>query len=392
MNLKKYSPDLILFIIALAIIGFSQSLMDSTLNNFLNDVHHLSNLQRTLLEFPRELPGFFVVFISIIFFFVGTRKLAGVANFLAFLGLFLIAIFLKPLGLMLGCLFVYSLGQHVFLALNSAIGMELAQDGKTGKRLGQLTAITNLTAIIGSAFIFLGFRYLHFTYQVSFFIAATGFLLATFAILKMAPSPHKQQQQRFVFRKEYGLFYWLNIVFGTRKQLFLTFAPWILITVFHQTTAQMAALLTTGGIIGIFLKPLVGRAIDRFGERTVLLGEAASLIIVCVLYGYAAVWFSLPVATVIVSACFVTDQLLLSASMARATYLHKIAVKKEEVGPTLMMGLSLDHIFSITIAITCGFLWNVIDYRYIFLFGAGIAGLNLLTLCMVSLKPKSSRV
>ena len=71
-------------------------------------------------------------------------------------------------------LFIYSLGQHLFMPVASTIGMELAEEGKTGQRLGQLNAIRNLAAILGSFIVFLGFKYLGFTFQHTFAIAAVG--------------------------------------------------------------------------------------------------------------------------------------------------------------------------------------------------------------------------
>src|SRR5512138_143614 len=93
-------------------------------------------------------------------------------------------------------------------------------------------------------------------------------------------------KSKFTLRKEYGLFYWLNILYGTRKQIFLTFAPWVLVTVFNQKTQMVATLLTIGGVIGIVFKPLLGRMIDRLGEKVILAGEAVVLILVCAGYGF----------------------------------------------------------------------------------------------------------
>jgi len=41
------------------------------------------------------------------------------------------------------------------------------------------------------------------------------------------------------------LYYWLAILYGTRKQIFITFAPWVLITIYKQPT-QTIATLTQG--------------------------------------------------------------------------------------------------------------------------------------------------
>ena len=181
---------------------------------------------------------------------------------------------------------------------------------------------------------------------------------------------------KFHLKKEYRLFYWLNILFGTRKQIFLTFAPWVLVTIFKQKTQAIATLLMIGGIIGIFFKPMLGRAIDRFGERFILTTEAVILIFVCLCYGFSKNVFSETTAMYITFICYIVDQLLMSVSMARATYLQKIAIKPEDVSQTLTMGVSIDHFFSISVALLGGFLWVKWGYQYVFLLGAVIAVIN----------------
>jgi predicted MFS family arabinose efflux permease len=235
----------------------------------------------------------------------------------------------------------------------------------------------NIAAIAGSFIIFAGFKFLHFNFTLSYLIAAAGFFGASIVLFFMKPGHAHPAKTKFTLRKEYGLFYWLNILFGTRKQLFLTFAPWVLIKIFDQKTEVVATLLTIGGIAGIFFNPLLGRAIDRYGERRILMSEAAVLIAVCLGYGFSKQVFNETVALYVAFICFIFDQLLMSVGMARATYLQKIAVKPEDVPQTLTMGVTIDHIFSISIALVSGVLWEKVGYQYVFLLGAFIAMINL---------------
>jgi predicted MFS family arabinose efflux permease len=193
----------------------------------------------------------------------------------------------------------------------------------------------------------------------------------------MTPDEPVPVKTRFAVHKEYRLYYVLSVLYGTRKQIFITFAPWVLVTVFDQKVQALATLLTVGGIVGILFKPLLGRAIDRFGERLILVGEALLLIVVCIGYGFAKSVLPAGTALAVVFACFVADQLLMSVGMARATYLKKIARRPEDVTPTLTMGVSIDHVFSITIAVVSGAIWAAVGYRWVFLLGACLALGNL---------------
>jgi predicted MFS family arabinose efflux permease len=277
---------------------------------------------------------------------------------------------------MLIWLFIFSIGQHLFLPTNQSIGMELAQSGQTGRRLGQLSGIANVSAIIGSLAILLGFKYFNLNFKLSYIVAFLGFLTVSILIFLMQKNQPSTAKAKLKLRKEYKLFYWLNILYGTRKQIFLTFAPWVLVTVFKQKTQVVATLLMIGGIIGIFFKPILGRAIDKFGERFILTAEAVILIFVCLGYGLGKDMFSESTAMMIAFVCYIVDQLLMSVSMARATYLQKIAVVPEDVNQTLTMGVTIDHAFSIIVALFGGFLWIKFGYQYVFLLGAFIAVIN----------------
>jgi predicted MFS family arabinose efflux permease len=373
---KLSSADFYYFFAAVFIYGFAFAIVNAILNNFLNENFTLSGFQRGILEFPREFPGFLVIFVSALFFFLCTRRLAALSHILAAAGIFLIGHFSSGYGVMLIWLFIMSLGQHIFLPLTSAIGMEFAKEGNIGRRLGQLNSAGNVATILGSFVVFIGFRFLNFDFPVSFTIAAAGMLISAFLLYLMKPDKLHPEHSKFTLRKEYGLYYWLCILFGTRKQIFLTFAPWVLVTVFNKSTAMVATLMTVGGVIGIFFNPLLGRAIDRLGERRILMSEAFLLIFVCIGYGFSRLFFSEKIAFLVAAACFITDYLLMSAGIARATYLKKIAIKPQDVSQTLSMGISIDHIFSITIALLSGLIWKRFGYQYVFLLGAIIAVVN----------------
>jgi predicted MFS family arabinose efflux permease len=124
---------------------------------------------------------------------------------------------------------------------------------------------------------------------------------------------------------------------------------------------------------------MLGKMIDTLGEKVVLAGEAAVLLVVCLLYGFAGALFPPGLAFVVVAACFVADQLLMSVGMARATYLKKIATHPSHVTPALTASTSIDHVFSISTALVSGIIWQAWGYQFVFLLGACIAVVNLVS-------------
>ena len=385
-RVQNIPREFALFLIAVSFGAFSQGIMDSSLNNFLNETFSITDLQRSLTEIPREIPGFLVVFVSAMFFFMGSRRLGFLANVFCAVGALCIGLFSFSFPLMLIWLFIYSLGQHIFLPLNSSIGMDLAKDGRMGRRLGQLSGAANFASIGGFFLVLVLFKFLKLNFRTVFMISAVSLIIASVFMFKMKPDQPVPGHLRLKLRKEYGLFYWLSILYGTRKQIFLTFAPWVLVSVFKQKTEVIAGLLAAGGIIGIFVKPLIGRTIDHFGEKAVLMSEAFLLIFVCGGYGLSGKVFPGEIAFIVVCVCYVMDQILMAAGMARATYLKKIALADNEVASTLAMGTTIDHVFSISIAVTGGILWKAFGYQAVFMLGAGIAMVNLFSAARISYK------
>jgi predicted MFS family arabinose efflux permease len=259
----------------------------------------------------------------------------------------------------------------------STIGMELASEGKTGQRLGQLNAIRNLAAILGSFVVFLGFRYLGFTFKNTFILTALAFAVAAILMFGMKPDKAHLPKTYFKLHKEYRLYYLLSILYGSRKQLFITFAPWVLVTVFNQPTQTMATLMMIGGVIGILFQPFLGWMIDHLGERFVLASEAILLVVVCFGYGFAKTLFPENIAFLIACICYLLDQMLMSVNIARATYMKKIAIQPDDIQPALTVSVTIDHAFSIAIALIGGLIWNYFGFQYVFLLGVLIALVNL---------------
>ncbi|MHB8125028.1 MAG: MFS transporter [Desulfitobacteriaceae bacterium] len=374
--------EFVLFLLASAVLGISQSIDTSFFNNFLNDNYHVTVTQRTFLEIPREFPGFAVVFMAGLLFSLGDVRTAAIANLLGGLGALGLAFWSPEYLPMIGWLTIYSMGQHLFLPMSNSIGMNLASEGQMGRRLGQINSMNTAIFLLTSLATALLFRFIKIDYHLAFSISAGAYLISTVLILLMKPHTGKRIGKRFILRQEYKIFYGLSILFGARKQIFLTFGPWVLIKVYGQGVATFAILSFFIAGLGIVFKPFIGHLIDSVGERFVLAGEAVSLIFICLGYAFTkGILENLGLGRItlyIICALFVLDQMLAAVSMARATYLKKIAISAEDVSPTLSMGITIDHLVSMFIPWLGGFIWTVLGYEYVFIGGAAIATLNLL--------------
>jgi len=391
-NIKKIPRELFLFALVIFTLGFGTNIFDSIFNNFLDDRYLISPFQRSFLEFPRELPGFLVVFVSAGLSFLCSRRMGALTMLISVIGVILISFAAPTYAMMAIWLFVYSLGQHLFFPISSTIGMELARDGQVGKRLGQLNAVRNLAMIVGSFLVVIGFRNFNLDYKHAFVLAAVGFGIAAivmFSMKRVQPQPAKSYLQ---LHKEYRLYYALVTISGARKQLFITFAPWVLVTIFKQPTQIIASLLLIGGIIGIIFQPILGRTIDRYGERFVLSSEAVILVFICIGYGFAKSLLPENIAFFVVCGCYLLDQMIFSVGIARATYIKKIALEPDHVQSTLTAGVTIDHIFSISAALLGGVIWDAWGFQYVFGFGAFLAVINFFVTSRVHIPDEKSNL
>jgi predicted MFS family arabinose efflux permease len=135
----------------------------------------------------------------------------------------------------------------------------------------------------------------------------------------------------------------------------------------------VATLLMAGGVIGIVFQPLLGRMVDKLGEKRILMIEGFTLIFVCLGYGYAKNIFAGDSAFYLACVCYILDNMLISFGIARSTYLKRIADKPDHVASSLSMSVSMDHVFSISVALLGGTLWTFFGFQAVFLCGAVIA-------------------
>lgn len=370
--------DFSLFLIVGMFTGIASGINSTVFNNFLSDVYKLSASGRGVVEIPRELPGVFIIVVLGLLSFLGDIRISVIAMLFSSLGMIGLGMFSPTFASMLIWMMLLSLGTHMFMPLSPGIGMRLSKSDKYGVRLGQYNAYNLAATIIGYGVVWAGFKYLGLTYKIAFSIASISYVFAAFFLSLMKNNKPEVKKVKFIFRKKFTLYYCLCIVNGARKQIFLTFAPWVLIQIYHLGPPVFAVLGIIISIVSILSRTIVGNAIDIKGERFVLTLEAILLIVLCMGYAFAADIAPAGVAVVIIAACYIIDNSLSAVEMARSTYVRKIAVHPEDVVPTLSAGTSFDHVISMSVPFLGGLIWTSFGYKYVFLSAALIAFLNLI--------------
>ena len=202
-----------------------------------------------------------------------------------------------------------------------------------------------------------------------------------------APSlPSKRP--RLYFNRKFNKFYALELFYGARKQVFLTFAPYVLIKEYGFSTAAMAFLLGICAFINVFGAPAIGRLTDRWGYRNTMIWDTVILFFVCLLYGFAGKLFPYQIAFWVVAVNFVLDAIISTTSLATNIYVRSLADSQDELTSTLSTGISINHLIAIISAPIGGWIWVKFGIEYLFSFSAVMAICNTL-FAMTIPKPAS---
>ena len=370
----SHRRDIVRMLAASVCFGAVGGIFNASLSNFLADVHHFDTEMRGWLEFPRELPGFVIVVVvgALVMRFRETRilALAAVITAAGALG----AAHLSPTtALVVLWIFVWSLGDHINFTLVGPVGLKLAQQGGEGRRLGQFGAATNLGILVGAGSVVLLAKLAGASYATFFTLGAGFALVAGWLFTRMQVDRGQPASRRLVYRREYRIFYAISALFGIRKQVFYVFGTWVLVQLHGVSVATIATLFFVGAGLGVVLRPLLGDVIDWFGERRVLVVDEILLMLICLAYAFASDLLPAPWDLRLLFGAYVLDQILFGLRVARTTYLKKIAVDPADITPTMGAGITIDHAVAMTLPILSGYLWETINFRWVFLLAAAIA-------------------
>jgi MFS family permease len=386
-----YRPDakVARFLCVLALSGVSYGLYRGIQDNYLSEIIHITPFERGVVEFFRETPGLLVVLLLALMYRFSDSRIfkigvalmaAGLIGLLISCGNFLSTKFTVVLFMV-----IFSTGEHIIMPVRTTISLDLALREKAGASLGVTSSINQVGHIVGFVvvtglfFLFTKLGYARIDpvrYRTVFAISVALIIASVFTALALKETTLKSQRRRFYFARKFTKFYMLEVFYGARKQIFLTFAPYVMIREYGADTSIIALLLAICAGFGIIFSPLIGRIIDKLGYKLVMVADTLILIVVCLLYGFAHRIFPPGIAIIVVCVNFVLDSIISLASMASNIYVQKIASNQEEITATLSTGVSVNHLISIFIALMGGWIWKVTGIEVLFSISAFLGLLN----------------
>lgn len=352
--------------------------------NFFREVIGMDGGQNGYLIAIREIPGFLLIFVSAFLLRLGMSRATALSLFVAGVGFALFSVSGSFLALVLPTL-ISSIGYHSWMQLQPALGLSLAAKGAEGATLGRLSAIGFSGTLIALCTVFLTLeviqrRSVNFSesqetaFRAFFIVAGIAAVIGGCFIVRFPVSADDQAMAKaapkITWRKEYRLYYWLAFLDGSRQQIYFAFAPFVLVEQFNVKATTLTALLIVSALINWRTGKLIGRSVDRFGERKMLtLGY--------VLHGVTFLGFALSGNVWLLYFFYLLYNWLFLFSMGTTTYLRKIC-KREDLAPSLAMGVSLSHVTAIVVPIVGAALWNELGYKFPFLFGTVFVVLSLI--------------
>ena len=362
------------FFVSIVTFALSYGLYKGIIDNYLAEVAGMSEFDKGVSEFFRELPGLALIFVLAVLYEFSAEKIYRIGALIMLAGMTMQAVVPSAKVLVIMAIFIYSLGEHIQLGMRNTITLEYAKEGKSGVALGRQSAVYQMGMLAGyfvviGLFFVLGSR--QSLYRPIFLASAAiiflGFLSSMRITGESKPDPSKR---RFYFHKKYTKYYMLELFYGARKQIFFTFGPYVLVLFYGATAMDISILFAVSSICSYFASPAVGRIIDRFGYKIVMISDTLILVIVCFFYGFAHHIFPMHTAFLICCANYVLDSVISLASMASNVYVQDLADNTDEVRATISTGVSVNHFITILVALFGGWIWKTLGIETLFILSA----------------------
>ncbi len=382
------------FFTAMATFALAYGLYKGIIDNYLAEVVSMSAFDKGVSEFFRELPGLMLIFILAAFYTFSAEKLYRIGAVIMLIGMAAQSIVSPTRVMVILCIFIYSLGDHIQLGMRNTISLDYAKSGKGGEALGLQNAVHQIGMLAGYAVIIVLFALLDSTttlfrwvFAVSAAIIAIGFI----STLKMTGnSKTDEAKHRFYFRKKYTKYYMLEVFYGARKQVFFTFGPYVLVLFYGANAMVISLLFAISSICGFFASPVVGKIIDRFGYKVVMVTDTLVLVIVCFFYGFAHHIFPMHIAFIVCCVNYILDSVISLASMASNVYVQDISDNADEIRATISTGVSVNHLITVLIALFGGWIWKVLGIETLFIISAILGLCNSAYAATIKVKKKTA--
>lgn len=375
-------PVTLLFLMAAAMpIAFST--WSALLNNFVIEVADFDGSDIGWLHTVREIPGFLAVGVIVLLMMFREQVLGLVALVMLGIATAITAQF-PSMGGILTITMLSSIGFHYYETVNQSLQLQWIDKACAPQTLGWIISAGSAATFLAYVLIVLTWEALGLSYLIVYWLS--GGLTAVIGVFCLIAYPQFEgahpQHQKLILRRRYWLYYALQFMSGARRQIFIVFAGFMMVEKFGFAVHEVTSLFLITLLANILSAPLVGKAVEVFGERNALVFEYVGLAVIFFLYGglYYFGW-----GVVLASALYVFNHIFFSLALALKTYFQKIA-DPQDIAPTAAVAFTINHIAAVFLPALLGYLW-LTSPGLVFLAAAGMAIVSLLLSLLIPRHP-----
>lgn len=387
VDAKEFSfvrqPVFLLILMAFA-MPMAFSVWTALLNNFVIEMAGFTGVEIGWLHSIREIPGLLAVGVIFVLLFVREQLLALLSLILLGIASGLTAFFPQFGGIII-LTFLASIGFHYFEAANQSLQLQWIDKKVAPQTLGWISAVGSFSSLVAYGTLVVTWK--AFNLSFGFVYVTSGAITVLIAVLCLLFYPRfetpRVQINKVIIRKKYWLYYALQVMSGARRQIFLVFAAFMMVEKFSFQVHEVTILFLLNFIVSMLFAPIVGKAINLFGERWILIVEYVGLTIIFLAYA-GIYYFDWTVTIGII--LFIANHLFFSMSFAIKTYFQKIA-EPYDIGSSVAVAFTINHIPAVFLPAVLGYIW-IVEPSGIFVMAALMALLSLILAFFVPRNPE----
>jgi len=366
---KRQTPAIALMAMA-AVMQIAFAAWMLLINNFAVETLNFTGQEIGIQQSVREIPGF-MAFAAVFLLFIGREQtLLYVSMILLGLGSAYTGYFPTFTGFLV-MTFISSLGYHYYETFHQSLSLQWLTKQEAPEVMGKILSVGSIAQLVAFGLVFAGAFWFSLSFTNIYLITGLITVFGTLILWMAFPyfNDGVMQHKKIILRKRYWLYYALTFMGGARRQIFMVFAGFMMVERFGFEIHEFAALAIANGILTIWLAPIIGRWIGRFGERKMLMIEYIGLFFVFTSYAFVPTW---ELAVIL----YIIDHVFFAMAIAMKTYFQKIA-DPADIAPTAGVAFTINHIAAVFIPVLFGLLW-LVSPAAVFLAGAAMSLVSLL--------------
>jgi len=338
-------------------------------NNFAAEMVRLDGSKVGIIQSIREVPGLLTLLLVFVLLLVREHRLAALSVALLGLGTGITGLF-PTYGWLICTTVIMSFGFHYYESTNQSLTLQYFSTAVSPLIFGRLRALAAISSVAAGLLVyvlgaFTQYREMYLVIGCLVFIAGLWGMFQNPTHSGIVP-----QRKKMFLRRKYTLFYLLTFLSGARRQIFVVFSILLLVQVFHFSVRDMTLLFIVNNIVGYILNSLIGKAINRFGERFISSIEYSGVIVVFLVYAFST-------SKNLVMFMYILDNILYNFDVAIRTYFQKVA-NPADIASSMSVGFTINHIAAVFLPALGGYFW-MIDYRIPFVAGSALGVVSLIT-------------